>query len=115
MTGNHHGLGRALDPNHRRGRRHAPQQGTQARWAFRRTQGDVIVGVGHARHLVQDQGRELLDLVGVRDLQPLHRNAYELIQWGKQDVMSAAGLRGARLDAVGVFDAMGALSSRFNF
>ena len=29
--------------------------------------------LGDARHLVQDQGRQLFDLVGLRDLEPLHR------------------------------------------
>ncbi len=29
--------------------------------------------VRDARHLVQDQGRELFDLVGLRDLKSLHR------------------------------------------
>ena len=28
---------------------------------------------GDARHLVQDQGRQLYDLLGLRDLQSLHR------------------------------------------
>jgi hypothetical protein len=28
---------------------------------------------GDARHLVQDQGRQLFDLLGLRDLEPLHR------------------------------------------
>jgi len=41
-------------------------------------------------------------------------NAYELIQWGKQDVMFAGG--GEELDWTlsELFDAMGAMSSRFN-
>ena len=33
----------------------------------------VLDRLGDACHLVQDQGRQLLDLVGLRDLQPLHR------------------------------------------
>ena len=51
--------------------------------------------------LVQDQGRELFDLVGLRDLEPLHR------QCDGDDPVGQAGhdlrrrLRGARLDVVG--------------
>ncbi len=57
--------------------------------------------LGDARHLVQDQGRQLFDLVGLRDLQPLHRQRL------RDDPVRQAGrdlrrrLRGARLDAVG--------------
>ena len=69
----HHGLGRPVDPHDRRGRRHHAQQGAQARRAVRRAESDVVHRFRDARHLVQDQGRELFDLVGLRDLQPLHR------------------------------------------
>ena len=48
-------------------------QGTEAGRTVRRAEGDVVDGVGDARHLVQDQGRELFDLLGLRDLEPLHR------------------------------------------
>ncbi len=57
--------------------------------------------VGDACHLVQDQGRQLFDLVGLRDLEPLHR------QCDGDDPDRQAGhdlrrrLRRARLDAVG--------------
>ena len=34
--------------------------------------GDVLDRVGDARHLLQDQGRQLFDLVGLRDLEPQH-------------------------------------------
>ena len=69
----HHGLGRAVDPHHRRERRHRAQQGAEARRPVRGAEGDVVDRVGDARHLVQDQGRQLFDLVGLRDLEPLHR------------------------------------------
>ena len=41
-------------------------------------------------------------------------NAFELIQWGKQDMMFAGG--GEELDWTlsGLFDAMGAMSSKYN-
>ena len=68
-----HGLGRAVDARHRRGRRHHAREGPQARRPLRGAEGDVVDRVGDARHLVQDQGRQLFDLVGLRDLQPLHR------------------------------------------
>ena len=97
----HHGLGRALDARHRRGRRYHPQQGPQARRPVRGAEGDVLDRFGDARHLVQDQGRQLFDLVGLRDLQPLHR------QCDRDHPARQAGhdlrrrLRGTRLDALG--------------
>ena len=48
-------------------------QGPEAGRTVRGAEGDVVDGVRHARDLVQDQGRELFDLVGLRDLEPLHR------------------------------------------
>ena len=69
----HHGLGRPVDARHRRGRRHRAHQGPEARRPVRGAEGDVVDRLGDARHLVQDQGRQLFDLVGLRDLQPLHR------------------------------------------
>ena len=52
-------------------------------------------------HLVQDQGRQLFDLVGLRDLEPLHRQCH-----GDHPARQAGHdlrrrLRGARLDALG--------------
>ena len=68
------GSGGPSTRDHRRSRRHHPQeQGPEAGRAVRGAQGDVVDGVGDARDLVQDQGRELFDLVGLRDLEPLHR------------------------------------------
>ena len=97
----HHGLGRALDARHRRGRRHRPQQGPEARRAVRGAQGDVVDRLGDARHLVQDQGRELFDLVGLRDLQPLHRQCRGDHPDGQAGHDLRRRLRGTRLDAVG--------------
>ena len=48
-------------------------KGSQARRSVRGAEGDVVDCIGDTRHLVQDQGRQLFDLVGLRDLQPLHR------------------------------------------
>ena len=41
-------------------------------------------------------------------------NAYELIQWGKQDVMFAGGCEELDWTLSVLFDAMGAMSSKFN-
>jgi len=41
-------------------------------------------------------------------------NAYELIQWGKQDVMFAGGHEDLDWTMSNLFDAMGAMSSKFN-
>ncbi len=97
----HHGLGRAFGARHRRGRRHHAQQRAQARRAVRGAEGDVVDRLGDARHLVQDQGRELFDLVGLRDLQPLHRQRRRDHPVGQAGHDLRRRLRGARLDAVG--------------
>ena len=97
----HHGLRRAVRPHHRRSGRHHPHQGPEARRTVRGAEGDVVDGVGDARDLVQDQGRQLFDLVGLRDLEPLHRQCL------RDDPDRQAGrdlrrrLRGTRLVAVG--------------
>ena len=41
-------------------------------------------------------------------------NAYELIQWGKQDVVFAGGHEDLEWSMSNLFDAMGAMSSKFN-
>jgi 3-oxoacyl-[acyl-carrier-protein] synthase-1 len=89
------------------------EQGPQAHRAVRRAQGDVVDRIGDARHLVQDQGRQLFDLVGLRDLGHCIGNAYELIQWGKQDMMFAGGHEDLDWTLSNLFDAMGAMSSKY--
>ena len=54
----HHGLGRAVDPRHRRGRRHRPLQGAEAGRPLRGAEVDVLDRLGDAVDLVQDQGRQ---------------------------------------------------------
>jgi len=41
-------------------------------------------------------------------------NAYELIQWGKQDMVFAGGHEGVDWTMANLFDAMGAMSSKYN-
>ena len=41
-------------------------------------------------------------------------NAYEMIQWGKQDMMFAGGCEELDWTLSVLFDAMGAMSSKFN-
>ena len=86
---------------HRRGRRYHPQQGTEAGRPVRGAEGDVVDRLGHACHLVQDQGRELFDLVGLRDLEPLHRQRLRDHPDRQAGHHLRRRLRGARLDAVG--------------
>ena len=76
-------------------------KGAQARRPVRGAEGDVVDRVGDARHLVQDQGRELFDLVGLRDLEPLHRQRRRTDPVGQAGHDLRRRLRGARLDAVG--------------
>ena len=89
-------------------------QGPQARRPLRRAQGDVLDRLGDARHLVQDQGRQLFDLLGLRHLAHCIGNAAEMIQWGKQDVMFAGGCEELDWTLSVLFDAMGAMSSNYN-
>ena len=111
----HHGLGRAFDPHHRRGRRHSARKGPQARRPLRRARRHVEHQFGNARHALRHQGRELFDFVGLLHIGPLHR------QFRRDDPVGQAGRdvrrrrRGTGLDACRFFfDAMGAMSSKFN-
>jgi 3-oxoacyl-[acyl-carrier-protein] synthase-1 len=63
---------------------------------------------------LQDQGHQLFDHLGLLDLGALHRRGAEQIQFGKQDMMFAGG--GEELDWTlsCLFDAMGAMSSKYN-
>jgi 3-oxoacyl-[acyl-carrier-protein] synthase-1 len=63
---------------------------------------------------VPDQGHQLLDHLGLLDLAALHRQRREQIMMGKQDMMFAGG--GEELDWTlsCLFDAMGAMSSKYN-
>ena len=99
----HHGLRRAV----RRAPSSRPptsprEQGPQARRSVRGAEGDVLDRLGDARDLVQDQGRELFDHLGLRDLATIaSATPTSTIQIGKQDIDVRRRLRGARLDAVG--------------
>ena len=97
----HHGLGRTVDPHHRRSRGHHPDQRPEARRPVRGAEGDVVHRFGDARHLVQDQGRQLFDLVGLRDLEPLHRQRRRDHSVGQAGHGVRRRLRGPRLDHVG--------------
>ena len=97
----HHGLRRTLGAHHRGGRRHHPHQGAEAGRTVRGAEGDVVHGVGNARHLVQDQGRELFDLVGLRHLEPLHRQCLRDHPDRQAGYHLRRRLRGTRLVAVG--------------
>ena len=88
-------------------------KGPKAHRTVRGAEGDVVDRVGNARHLVQDQGRELFDLVGLRDVEPLHRQCrWKSIQCGKQDMIFAGGCEELDWTLSALFDAMGAMSSR---
>ena len=82
-------------------RRHRPAEGPQARRPVRGAEGDVVDRLGDAGDLVQDQGRQLFDLVGLRDLEPLHRQCLRDHPDGQAGHDFRRRLRGAGLDAVG--------------
>jgi len=62
-----------LDPRHREAADTARSKGPKrvGPFAVPKTMSSTA---SHARHLVQDQRRELFDLIRLRDLQSLHRN-----------------------------------------
>ena len=97
----HHGLRRPVDPHHHRGGRYRPHQGTETGRTVRGAEGDVVDGVGDAGDLVQDQGRELFDLVGLRDLEPLHRQCLRDHPDRQAGHHLRRRLRGSRLVDVG--------------
>jgi 3-oxoacyl-[acyl-carrier-protein] synthase-1 len=65
-------------------------------------------------HAVQDQGHELLDLVGLRHLGSLHRYRHGADPVGKQDIVFAGGGEEEHWSQSFLFDAMGALSTKRN-
>ncbi len=96
-----HGLGRHLDPHHRRGRRHHPQeQQPQARRPLRGAEGDGLDRLGDAVDLVQDQGHQPLDLGRLRHHQHLHRQRRRADPVGQAGHRLRRRLRGSRLDAL---------------
>ncbi len=76
-------------------------QGAEAGRSVRGAEGDVVDGLRHARDLVQDQGRQLFDLLGLRDLEPLHRQCLRDHPDRQAGRHLRRRLRGAGLDAVG--------------
>ena len=96
----HHGLRRTVDARHRRRRRHSARQGAQEGRALRGAEGHVLGPVRRACNRLPDQGRELFDFVGVRDLGPLHRQRDRAHPVGQAGRNVRGRLRGARLDAV---------------
>ncbi len=67
------GSGRTFDAHAGRSRRYRAQQRPEEDRPLRRAESHVFDAVGDSRHLVQDQGRQLFDHLGLRDLQSLHR------------------------------------------
>ncbi len=70
--------------------------------------------VGDPVHVVQDQGRQLFHLLGLRDLQPLHRRGLRTHSDGQAGLMFAGGCEELDWTLSVLFDAMGAMSSAFN-
>ena len=109
------GLGRAVDQEPVRGAPHGDREGQpEADGAVHGDPLHVLDGLGLPRDAVPDQGHQLLDHLGLLDLRALHRRGVEQIQWGKQDIVFAGG--GEELDWTlsCLFDAMGAMSTKYN-
>ena len=111
----HHGLRRALDPRHRRGRRHHARKGPKRVGPFAVPKAMCSTASRDARHLVQDQGRELFDLARPARPRPTaSATPTRRSSWGKQDVIFAGGCEELDWTLSVLFDAMGAMSSKYN-
>lgn len=82
---------RPVRARHRRSCRHHRTKGPKRVGPFAVPKAMSSTALRDIGDLVQDQGRQLFDLVGLRHVEPLHRNAYETIQVGKQDIIFAGG------------------------
>ena len=89
--------------------------GPKAHRAIRGAEGDVVDLLGQPLHTwFKTKGVNYSITSACSTSANCIGNAYEMIQWGKQDVMFAGG--GEELDWTlsELFDAMGAMSSKFN-
>ena len=110
----HHGLGRAVDARHRRGRRHRPQQGPEARRPVRGAEGDVVDGSATLATWFKIKGVNYSISSACATSNHCIGNADEIIQNGKQDMIFAGGCEELDWTLSVLFDAMGAMSSKFN-
>ncbi len=81
---------------------------------LRGAEGDVVYGFGDARDLVPDPRRNYSISSACSTSAHCIGNAAEMIQWGKQDVMFAGGHEDLDWTMSNLFDAMGAMSSKYN-
>ena len=95
-----HGFGRPVDPDHRRSRRRHPRKGSAPHRPARRAQGHELDRLGDARDALRHQGRQLLDLVGLRDVQALHRQRLRADPARQAGHRLRRRPRGSRLDDV---------------
>ena len=89
-------------------------KGPEARRPVRCAQGDVVHRLGDARDLVQDQGVNYSISSACATSNHCIGNAYETIQIGKQDIIFAGGCEELDWTLSVLFDAMGAMSSKYN-
>ena len=99
----------------RRGRRHhARKRLAQAHRPFRGAEGDVVDGFGDAATWFKIKGVNYSISSACATSNHCIGNAAELIQWGKQDMVFAGGSEELNWTMSNLFDAMGAMSSKFN-
>ena len=75
---------------------------------------DVEHRFGDARHLVQDQGRQLFDLIGLRHVQSLYWQRRRDYPDGQAGLIFAGGCEELDWTLSVLFDAMGAMASKYN-
>ena len=110
----HHGLGRALDPRHRGGRRHHARQGPKRVGPFAVPKAMSSTASATLATWFKIKGVNYSISSACATSNHCIGNAAEIIQWGKQDMIFAGGCEELDWTLSVLFDAMGAMSSNFN-
>ena len=111
----HHGLGRPLDPRHRRRRRQDPREGLSKKvgpFAVPKAMSSTASATLATWFKIKGVNYSISSACATSN--HCIGNAYEMIQCGKQDVMFAGGCEELDWTLSVLFDAMGAMSSKFN-
>ena len=110
----HHGFGRPLDPHHHRSRRHDPRKGPEADRPLRGAQAMSSTASATLATWFKIKGVNYSISSACATSNHCIGNAYETDPVGKQDVMFAGGCEELDWTLSVLFDAMGAMSTKYN-
>ena len=110
----HHGLGRSVDPRDRRSRRHHAQKGPKRVGPFAVPKAMSSTASATLATWFKIKGVNYSISSACATSNHCIGNAAEMIQWGKQDMIFAGGCEDLDWTLSVLFDAMGAMSSKFN-